>query len=67
MANVENVEEMVGSREAEAAAVATESGGNNPAPGGSLAKINSTPSSSMLKINLAHTGVWQKIIWRSKG
>ena len=31
-----------------------------PAPGGSLAKINSAPSSGMLKINLAPTEVWQK-------
>ena len=33
---------------------------NNPEPGGRLALINSAPSSSMLKINLAPTGVWQK-------
>ena len=38
-----------------------------PAQGGSLAKINLTPSSSMLKINLAPTEVWQKIIWHPKG
>ena len=38
-----------------------------PAPGGSLAKINSASSSSMLKINLALKGVWQKIICHLKG
>ena len=66
----ENVEEMVGTTR-EAAAVATESSGDEMVtrprtrpvtPGGILAKINSAPSSSMLKIYLAPTGVWQKII-----
>ena len=33
---------------------------------GKFAKIKSVPSSSMLKIKSAPTGVWQKITWRPK-